>query len=43
LADIADQNDREFFDGLEADERANLRRLLGKLAEFHQIRDVPIE
>jgi len=43
LADIADQNDREFLDGLEADERANLRRLLGKLAEFHQIRDVPIE
>ncbi len=43
LAEIADQNDREFFDGLEADERATLRRLLGKLAEFHQIRDVPIE
>jgi len=43
LAEIADQNDREFFDGLEADERATLRRLLVKLAEFHQIRDVPIE
>lgn len=43
LAAIADQNDREFFDGLEAGERATLRRLLGKLAEFHQIRDVPIE
>jgi DNA-binding MarR family transcriptional regulator len=43
LAEIADQNDREFFDGLEADERATLRRLLRKLAEFHQIRDVPIE
>jgi DNA-binding MarR family transcriptional regulator len=43
LAEIADQNDREFFDGLEAGERATLRRLLGKLAEFHHIRDVPIE
>ena len=43
LAEIADQNDREFFDGLGAGERATLLRLLGKLAEFHQIRDVPIE
>jgi DNA-binding MarR family transcriptional regulator len=43
LAEIADQNDREFFDGLGAGERATLRRLLGKLAAFHQIRDVPIE
>jgi DNA-binding MarR family transcriptional regulator len=43
LAEIADHNDGEFFDGLAADERATLRRLLGKLAEFHQIRDVPIK
>jgi DNA-binding MarR family transcriptional regulator len=43
LAEIADQNDREFFGGLEADEGATLRRLLGKLAELHQIRDVPSE
>ena len=43
LAEIADQNDREFFDCLEAGERATLRRLLGKLAEFHRIRNVPIE
>jgi DNA-binding MarR family transcriptional regulator len=43
LAEIADRNDREFFNGLEAGERATLRRLLGKLAEFHQIREVPIE
>jgi len=43
LAEIADQNDREFFNGLEADERATLRRLLGKQAEFHQIGDVPSE
>jgi DNA-binding MarR family transcriptional regulator len=43
LAKIADQNDRQFFDGLEADERATLRRLLGKLAELHHISGVPIE
>jgi hypothetical protein len=43
LVEIADQNDREFFDGLETDERATRRRLLGKLAEFRQIREVLIE
>ncbi len=43
LAKIAERNDREFFDGLSAGERAALRRLLEKLAEFHQIREVPIE
>jgi DNA-binding MarR family transcriptional regulator len=43
LAEIADQNDRRFFEGLDAEEQATLRRLLGKLAELHQIRDVPIE
>ena len=43
LAKIADQNDREFFECLDSDEKATLRRLLGKLVEFHQIRNVPIE
>ena len=43
LAEIADQNDREFFDGLRAGERATLRRLLAKLVELHQISDVPVE
>lgn len=43
LAEIANQNDREFFEGLDAGERATLRRLLGKLVAFHQIREVPIE
>lgn len=43
LAEIADQNDREFFDRLDAGEKATLRSLLGKLAELHQIRDVPVE
>jgi DNA-binding MarR family transcriptional regulator len=43
LAEIADQNDRQFFEGLDPGERATLRRLLSKLTEIHQIRDVPIE
>lgn len=41
LARIADRNDREFFEGLKPEERATLRRLLGKLTELHQISDVP--
>lgn len=43
LAEIANQNDREFFEVLDSKEKVTLRRLLGKLVEFHQIRDVPIE
>jgi DNA-binding MarR family transcriptional regulator len=43
LAEIADQNDEQFFACLDADERAALKSLLSKLAEHHQIRDVPVE
>jgi len=43
LAEIADGNDQRFFDCLTAAEKATLRRLLKKLAEHHEIRDVPIE
>ncbi len=43
LAEIADGNDEAFFDVLEADERATLRRLLAKLADLHHIGAVPIE
>lgn len=43
LTEIADQNDREFFEGLDSGEKVTLRRLLVKLVEFHQIRNVPIE
>jgi DNA-binding MarR family transcriptional regulator len=43
LAKIADQNDEQFFACLDADERAALKSLLSKLAEHHQIRDVPVE
>ena len=42
LAEIADRNDREFFDGLDDSEKAALGRLLRKLAEVHQIKNVPI-
>jgi DNA-binding MarR family transcriptional regulator len=43
LAQIADLNDKEFFACLDADEKFALRHLLCKLAEHHQIRDVPVE
>jgi DNA-binding MarR family transcriptional regulator len=43
LAEIADRNDARFFECLDAGERAELRRLLGKIAEFHRIHDIPVE
>ena len=43
LAAIADQNDSQFFDCLNADERSKLQTLLRKLAELHRISDAPIE
>ncbi|MGD0829628.1 MAG: MarR family transcriptional regulator [Terracidiphilus sp.] len=43
LAKIADQNDEEFFACLDAGERYVLKDLLSKLAEHHQIRNVPVE
>lgn len=43
LAEIADRNDQQVFSCLDAEERATLRRLLQKLADFHHLRDVPIE
>lgn len=43
LAAIADQNDAMFFDCLTAAEKSTLRKLLSKLAEVHQIRDIPVE
>jgi len=43
LAEIADQNDEQFFACLNADQRTALKSLLSRLAEHHQIRDVPVE
>jgi DNA-binding MarR family transcriptional regulator len=43
LAEIADQNDEHFFACLDGEERSALRRLLSKVAEHHQIKDVPVD
>lgn len=43
LAGIADRNDARFFDCLDAGDQAELRRLLGKISDFHHIHDVPVE
>jgi len=43
LAAIADRNDNRFFACLDTDEKLALRHLLCKLADHHQIRDVPVE
>ena len=43
LAHIADRNDQKFFDVLDVDERANLRCLLTKLVDVHQIGAIPIQ
>lgn len=43
LADAAGRNDGNFFDCLDAREKALLLRLLRKLADFHQIRNVPVD
>lgn len=43
LTGIADTNDHFFFDALAPAEQAQLRGLLQKLAQIHQIRDVAID
>lgn len=43
LAEIADHNDGRFFAFLNTEERQRLRDLLIKLANHHQISDVPFE
>jgi DNA-binding MarR family transcriptional regulator len=43
LARIADQNDERFFRCLAASERDVLGKLLVKLAECNQIRDIPVQ
>jgi DNA-binding MarR family transcriptional regulator len=43
LATIADNNDRLFFDCLTPEERKELRRLMEKLAAFHDWKASPID
>jgi DNA-binding MarR family transcriptional regulator len=43
LAEIADQNDKQFFACLDGDEKSALRRLLSKVAEHHQLDSVPVD
>lgn len=43
MAKIADQNDERFFRCLTSNERDALRKLLVKLTECNQIRNVPME
>ncbi|MEO8902089.1 MAG: MarR family transcriptional regulator [Polyangiaceae bacterium] len=43
LAALADRNDTEFFGCLDEREQAELRRILEKLTEVHQLPDVPID
>ena len=43
LAAIADRNDEKFFACLDGDEKKGIRRLLGKIASQHKIREIPTE
>ncbi|SAK83501.1 MarR family transcriptional regulator [Caballeronia temeraria] len=43
LTAIADGNDDHFFSVLDRAEQDTLRALLQKLADLHQIRDIPLE
>jgi len=43
LREIADRNDRRFFDCLNTKERAMLRQVLRKLTASNEISDVPVE
>jgi DNA-binding MarR family transcriptional regulator len=43
LTTIADSNDEYFFGALDADEQVTLRSLLRKLADAHQISNVPVD
>ena len=43
LAALADQNDDSFFGCLDPEERTLLRRLLDRVVDAHQLRDIPLE
>ncbi len=43
MAEIADQNDEQFFDCLTSEERDVLLSLMRKLSDFHRINTIPME
>lgn len=43
LTTIADGNDERFFGALDTTERATLRKLLKKLADTHQMHNIPVD
>jgi hypothetical protein len=43
LTTIADSNDEHFFGALDANERVRLRKLLKKLADTHQMHNIPVD
>jgi DNA-binding MarR family transcriptional regulator len=43
LTEVANSNDAHFFSALDESERTALRAVLQKLAEIHEIRNVPVE
>lgn len=43
LTTIADGNDEHFFGALDESERARLRKLLMKLADAHQMHNIPVD
>jgi DNA-binding MarR family transcriptional regulator len=43
LAEVANSNDDQFFSALDKSERTALRMVLQKLADIHEIRNVPVE
>ena len=43
LAELADQNDAEFFDHLSAEDRTALRRILQGVVERRDLRTIPVE
>ena len=43
LAKVADENDARFFNCLDANEKHTFKELLAKLANQHDIHDIPTE
>lgn len=43
LARLADENDEQFFSGISASERKQLKEVLIKLVDIHQLKTVPLE